>query len=358
MILTRCPACQAMFRVNAEQLRARAGRVRCGKCRSAFDALENLVELGEPAALSEAPAQTGGTHAAAIDAEMQAGAALQTTPEPPPREPDTAPPGPALTGSSESTAAPLAASLSETEEEETAVPPLRAADWASEKASADSAEHSAFLAGSAVPSIEEEASRRTEGAQPEVVGEATGDTPDAALASTAGEASPASARARTSGRIAAWLWGTAAFGMLVLLAGQIAYFYRADIASAFPQSKPWLDAVCARVGCEVGLVRKPDLLSVEASALHPQPGRKDWLALTATLKNRAAFAMSYPHLELTLTDAADRAVVRRVFSPREYLKPDADVGMGLAANADLQIALTVDAAGVSAAGYRVYVFYP
>ena len=46
MILARCPACATTFRVRPEQLRARQGRVRCGQCQHAFNALETLVDEG------------------------------------------------------------------------------------------------------------------------------------------------------------------------------------------------------------------------------------------------------------------------------------------------------------------------
>jgi predicted Zn finger-like uncharacterized protein len=47
-MLTRCPACRTVFRVTPEALRARRGRVRCGRCRAAFDALAALTEEGPP----------------------------------------------------------------------------------------------------------------------------------------------------------------------------------------------------------------------------------------------------------------------------------------------------------------------
>ncbi|HNI74647.1 MAG TPA: zinc-ribbon domain-containing protein, partial [Accumulibacter sp.] len=41
---TACPACQTVFHVTSAQLRARSGRVRCGHCAAAFNALEQLVD--------------------------------------------------------------------------------------------------------------------------------------------------------------------------------------------------------------------------------------------------------------------------------------------------------------------------
>ncbi|HEX9851514.1 MAG TPA: MJ0042-type zinc finger domain-containing protein, partial [Woeseiaceae bacterium] len=41
---TQCPACHTAFRVTARVLQQAAGRVRCGGCGSAFNALEYLSE--------------------------------------------------------------------------------------------------------------------------------------------------------------------------------------------------------------------------------------------------------------------------------------------------------------------------
>ncbi len=41
-MFTQCPDCQTTFRVSAEVLKQADGRVRCGGCGNAFDALENL----------------------------------------------------------------------------------------------------------------------------------------------------------------------------------------------------------------------------------------------------------------------------------------------------------------------------
>lgn len=46
-LATTCPHCQTRFRVTAAQLQQRAGRVRCGLCRKAFDGLQELDQLEE-----------------------------------------------------------------------------------------------------------------------------------------------------------------------------------------------------------------------------------------------------------------------------------------------------------------------
>jgi predicted Zn finger-like uncharacterized protein len=55
-LITRCPVCATTFRVQAAQLSARAGRVRCGKCSTVFDGVAALVEeTAEHLALEPSP---------------------------------------------------------------------------------------------------------------------------------------------------------------------------------------------------------------------------------------------------------------------------------------------------------------
>lgn len=55
-LVTRCPSCATAFRAQREQLAARGGRVRCGRCGAVFDAISALVEEAtEPLRLEPSP---------------------------------------------------------------------------------------------------------------------------------------------------------------------------------------------------------------------------------------------------------------------------------------------------------------
>ena len=45
---SRCPNCQTVFRITPEQMKARAGKVRCGQCQAVFNALDSLLEEEKP----------------------------------------------------------------------------------------------------------------------------------------------------------------------------------------------------------------------------------------------------------------------------------------------------------------------
>ena len=72
---------------------------------------------------------------------------------------------------------------------------------------------------------------------------------------------------------------------------------------------------------------------IEASDLQADPAHRGLLILTATIRNRAPYAIGYPHLELTLTDAQDQVVVRRALAPADYVSGTANTPAGIAGNA-------------------------
>src|SRR5512134_2149315 len=56
-LATKCPQCGAMFRVVADQLKLRGGLVRCGQCRTVFDAIGSLAYV-EDTTLTALPGNT------------------------------------------------------------------------------------------------------------------------------------------------------------------------------------------------------------------------------------------------------------------------------------------------------------
>ena len=150
-------------------------------------------------------------------------------------------------------------------------------------------------------------------------------------------------------------WGSlaGAVAAVAFLGFQTAYFYRNEAVLHFPETKPWLQQMCVHLSCKFDAPRDAQAISIESHDLQADPANKNLLALLALLRNRAGFAQDAPHLELTLTDAQDAPIARRVLSPRDYF---ATAPMG--AGAELHIRLSIDAGQARASGYRLYAFYP
>lgn len=310
-MITRCPHCGTAFRIEPAQLEARDGHVRCGRCKTVFDARATLVtelDLGPPVPAGAAPA-----------------------PEPALAE--------ARAPEVESAATPVAQSAPATVIEHAPAP------------AAESAPTPAIESEPAPPVAPEPA--RVEAAlahpraplQPHHPVEAD----EAPL-----EFGP---RVRRAARLRAALWGLAALAAALALAAQVLYAYRGEAAVLAPAARPWLEAACAQLGCTVPLPRHAHLISIESSELHAERDAPDVVTLSAVLRNRAVFGQALPALELTLTDAYDRPVARRVLRPRDYLGETADREPIFPPNAEHAFKLHLDVAGLNASGYRIFVFY-
>ena len=346
-MLTRCPACETHFRVTAEQIKARAGRVRCGECQHAFNALDSLIEepmavRGRPAAKSSHQELLASVHDAAGEAGEHSEGELHevAVTGPPSALPDTQsepPPAPCVPSGAHEPIAPALEDLAPLHEEQEPLIPAPG-----EAGEPDAAKPEAAEAEAVEPEIV-----RAEAVRPDV---ATADGADAgAWTETFPEPPPLPRR---------WPWVIASLVALTALGLQAVLAFRVELAVLWPEAKPALVALCGVVDCEVGLPAKVALVGIEASDLHPDSEHAGRLALTATLKSRAPFAQQFPHLELTLTDTADKAIARKVLAPADYLPPQTSLAQGMPPNADIMVTVGVDSGEIAASGYRLYLFYP
>ena len=366
-MITQCPSCRTHFRVRARQLAARAGQVRCGKCNRVFDALEHLTEEIAPAREPIA------THEASTALEPPVGRAASAAHEPSDaleasvaNEASVAredSPAPALWATHEPPAA---------HESSAAREPSLAHEYAAAPAVAATAE-SAPEAAAIAPEVYARRTVTDADARAEITDAAAALfgtlTPEPAAARPASvETWPASgADAFDFGPSAAvdpvrqarrWPWLLGALLLLLVLLAQAAYYYRSAIMVLFPETKPYAAALCATLGCDLPLPRRIELMSIEASDLQADTTNPKIMVLSATLKNRAIFAQQHPMLELTLTDAQDQPVVRRVLAPQDYVGKVADVKTGFAAVSEIAIKVFIEGSQIKATGYRLYLFYP
>ena len=310
-MITHCPSCHTHFRVHAEQLAARAGQVRCGKCNRVFDALEHLSEESAPAREPSA-AQ-----------EYAAMRALTAAAEPAPES------------------APTHAADASAEAQERAI-------GASADIGSEAMEVGAGMSEAAMPEVE----------MPEVASAQQASLESgAASGANAFDFGPIAA-ADPASRARRWPWLLGALVLLLVLLAQAAYHYRSAIIVLFPEAKPYAAALCETLGCDLPLPRRIELISIEASDLQADTTNPNIMVLSATLKNRAIFDQQLPLLELTLTDTRDQPLVRRVLAPQDYIGKAANTQAGFAANTEIAIKVFIEGSQVKATGYRLYLFYP
>jgi len=302
-MVTTCPSCQTTFNVTTEHLNAHQGDVRCGRCGHVFNAFDSLASRRAEAVRAAAaeppePAPTPEVAAPKVPATL----------EPPPQ------PAPVA---EEWDAAFPEILVEEPLHEAMTYQPERAPAAAPEPAPVESVFHDTLM--------------------PDYATQAAPEAPS---------------------RLAAWGWFSGIALLALLLAAQSVFFYRTEIAANYPAVGQYLRLACDALQCTIPLPRNADLLKIDASDLEADPAQAKLVTLSTILSNRAKFRQAYPALELTLTNAADDAVARRIFQPAEYLKPGTDIAAGMAPLSEVSVKLDLDTGDLNAAGYRLYVFYP
>lgn len=358
-LATKCPQCGALFRVVADQLKLRGGLVRCGQCRSVFDAIGSLTYLDDNAVVQSRVAGEAARPpepaAHADDSAARQALGPSTTLRITPVAPAT------LAGN-----VPPRIELPKPPPEEPAMLRRRARAAARATAEARPGEGDAAAGEDHVPTLLVPDPAAALPAEPiaeeiEVIEPAPAPARTTVDENAPTEPTPDFMRPRRRARRGFSIFFGGGSALLVALAlVQLAVIFRSEVLVHWPQSRVALQELCSLFGCTVTWPTRADQLAVIGTELQAIPGT-DALELTAIVRNRAAFRQALPAVEVTLTDARNRALARKVFSPADYLasagEPSARLQEGLAAGADLTIRIFFEARGLAPAGFLVYPFY-
>ena len=326
-LITRCPACGTMFKVVPDQLRISEGWVRCGHCSEVFDAASQLqgdmagrpTVPGElPAALPPAPPKTN------VRDARDSG--LPSTP-------------------SEAFASSLTTEIGSSL-------PVGYPDSVQLREEARAMIEGPLDRPFVLQRVEEPPAREGMRSMPPVESELEPET-DLQDLSFVRDAQRHAFWSSRPLRIVQW---ALFLGLGALLGLQVAMHERDRLAAIQPDWKPWLQAMCEHLNCRLAPLRQIEAIAIDSSSFNKL--RADAYRLNVTLKNQGGMEVEMPALELTLTDAQDQAVLRRVLLPSD-LQPRRSV---LAAGGDwsgsIALAVVASGAGSRVAGYRVLAFYP
>lgn len=384
-LATQCPHCGTLFRVAADQLKLRGGIVRCGACQQVFDGNAGLVDLNAPPSSPPSPPVAEPAIAPDVPATDDTEQPIYTL------EFDRAlsPFGilPHATNDDQATVEPdtdaAVAELPVDEEIVAAPPPDEGLDR-HEPAPESAPEPAARQPAPDAPPL---LLRESAGGSPPIV------SPAAPPPSRSPRARAADARSRRSKLTPTRIEETpklrvpeidepefvrrgrqreqsskavriamVAGSILLLLALvlQAMVSFRDVLAARYPALRPALVSTCALFGCQVGLPARPDALVIETGELITLGGNA--YTLNTVLRNGGDLALAWPSIELTLNDADDKPLVRRVFGPRDYAprmaNASADNFAGFGARAEQPVKIHFRLEGLEPSGYHIAVFYP
>ena len=309
--ITRCPACETMFKVVPDQLRISDGWVRCGQCDEVFDASAHLVDIVADDVVL-APQADGPADARPDDQAALPPSAVEAVAEP------------GL--STDADVEPVAM--------EPVLEEFRVLDEAADALSSSLAGN----AGIDGPAMPEMARMQADAADVSFMRDG---------------AAPGAFWRRPLVRA---ILSLAGLGLCIGLAVQVIVQERDRIAAVEPGLKPLVEAVCVVMQCTLSPLRQIDSVVIESSSFNKIRG--DVYRLNFTLKNTAPIDLAVPAIELSLTDLQDQPIMRRVFKSGEF-GARSDV-LPAASEASGSVALSVKTNGNAdrIAGYRILAFYP
>lgn len=409
--ITLCPHCQTAFRVVADQLRVSDGWVRCGQCQQVFDAAEQLqggeaqppllTDLTFDPVLESAPVVTTahvwssarsavGLVQDAAPADQEQGfpevdaardawdvpqpvvPAFLRSASPTAQERRGEPPLPVLPdlqAGDELQAPQVPPPLPAIDEDLVALGPGPAAATADEDAPAppdmapQEEDAARWAQDGAIPAAEEGQGASQEECEPSAI--SPWNTVDAAEQNEAEEdggfdTEPGFVKAARRG--AFWrrplVRGTLVLaGLLLCLTLGLQWLHqeRDQIAARYPQARPWLAQWCAWWQCRLQPPRAIDAVVIDSSSFVKLRSDAQRYQLQWALRNNhQGAAVAMPALELTLTDALDQPLMRRVLLPADVGAPAELAAAGVWSGA---LTLRVDGAA-PVAGYRLLAFYP
>jgi predicted Zn finger-like uncharacterized protein len=160
----------------------------------------------------------------------------------------------------------------------------------------------------------------------------------------------------------------ACLGLAGSLFFQVVFSQRNHLAAANPALATSFESVCQAVGCKMEPFKNIDAFKIDSSSFQKAPvisgntagdaAQAHAYALKLTLKNSSDIPVAMPAVELTLTEAGDKPVLRRVLLAKDL----GFNGTTLAANGDwtgeMILAVNANPATAPVSGYRVLLFYP
>ncbi|MCP3870985.1 MAG: DUF3426 domain-containing protein [Gammaproteobacteria bacterium] len=355
---TRCPSCQTLFRIRADQLKAADGRVRCCRCNQVFNALEHLRDFSFQNSLTDLEAPHGesltdehfpfgespdsGPSFSAGDDPLDDDTEAFFASEPGDDSPDyTSPlitedePGFSLEddGIEGTEQEPEFGALLDEDDLPAANPDFTTHPRNAPPVEPVTREHQQRASGEPAPS-----SREYSDSPPEELLSAWV-PPPASSGSTAG--------------ILGWSSGII---LLVFTALVQAAWLEQNRLQAYPGLWNFLEGVCEYTGCRLEPRRAPHQFKILNRSIASHPTADQALQVLLTFRNQADFPQPHPMLQLSLYSSNNQLVARRVFSPEQYLSQGASEYPLIDSNGVIEVTMALTDPGAAVTGFR-FEFY-
>ncbi len=301
---TRCPNCDTAFVVTEEHLQMADGKVRCGSCKSIFNARKFIVDL--PTEEPEVEAQIPVLEESALDQNYDDPDLIQATGEAvlntKPQQEES--PIVVLDNQSELPVSDLEIKEHADSQEYVQI------DMVVESTVEPSTE--VELPDDAVMEIKDDSDMFVESLENLQLAETDPDARDGVVDNfTKPEKKPSKILQKL-------LWSLGGLVLVIVIVGAIFWMKRLELAKD-DRWRPTIDKVCHYIDC--GIPVRRDISRIDLQNREVRYG-DDSITVNLLLMNTAAFEQGYPRVEMTLSDLDGNELSTHLILPAEYLRRD------------------------------------
>ena len=146
--------------------------------------------------------------------------------------------------------------------------------------------------------------------------------------------------------------------LLLILALQLVYVFRNQVANQLPVVRPAVEAFCAQLGCEIAYERRIAQIKIVSSSLQLQGNgaAQNLYSLRVRLRNDSPRHQEWPTLVVTFTDISTAIISRIELPPERYLSPE-QLSKPFGSFDELEFVLPVNSQGKRINGYKIDKYY-
>jgi len=142
--------------------------------------------------------------------------------------------------------------------------------------------------------------------------------------------------------------------LVIVLLGQLVYFKRIDFAQN--SMRPLVEMICNHVSaftdCTIPAARDIQAIELTERDVRSHPQLNNTLLITASIISNATFSQPFPKMIMRFTNINQTVMADRLFEPNEYLGKDVDLDLGMQPGIPVKVKLEIVDPGPDAVSFE------
>jgi len=158
-------------------------------------------------------------------------------------------------------------------------------------------------------------------------------------------------------RHGAW-FGAISAALILVLCGQITWYFRDTIVEYHPELMPILNQLCTSIHCGNTLSHDIDALKISSSVFSGDKDHDHLFHVQLSILNQSGLPVAFPAISISLKNESEETISRKTIYPMDYLKLEKTLSHGIPAQKEWPITLNLTVTSNGVSNYKMLLFYP